>query len=1279
MAEADISAKPKELLKVAKEKYLSGCFQEALGICKPLIPGSSVCYPALTISGMCATKLGDYVLAKQYLKKAVEINAESSMAWKALEEYYGTFYLYDDLYIEMLKFFLKSPTQDEGPVYVKKLFQALVKMKREKEAIHEIECFMNKDDKLSDFRQIAAEILDTLLAKVPCQYEAAVLAKKCYDILRQNGDIDLSVKEKYVPYIMESCLTEDTDKVLEEMYNKEPNSQYICQLYVRLLVERYLDGCSFVEVETVDLSNFLNELLEKINLDADSDPESQLWFQLGSALKEMEDLNFNLASARLTQQFDRLLPQKQPDDLLFTGNSTLNENSCNALHSRQKVSRNAMFCCGLLLLDLKLKMSDHRSGEDLVKRINSVKEYNTSPPRLRTFELFQAEIEAELNSNEESTVQLFEKIRLEKTLPLSLRLRATKRLAICLATQKRLEEAVSLLDDFEEDSSVLCIKARCYLISEEYKRAEELSRRAMELDSSVAEAPYLLSRAIYAQTGQSSQTLKLFVTAARLDPYNGDIFFWLGKILDASKKEKKALECFERAYKLKPYAEDIAVCLSDFYWRNGMHAKNIQLLEAISRLHFVENRSWAWFRLALQSLLHGSPVDSMQALQCILRTDSSNPCVMDLLADAYMRSGNLKSAMKSWRKCLTVETPAISSVFQLGNALLKGHSYEEARTYFERTLHTDGNFWPSLIGLASSLIAQGQLMSERGRWPKAFEYWRLATEPLLQSLKVNPGSCISWKYLGDCFDHVGRICDKDDVPSFCVPSFFDEWECSTFSCVCFSFVASLLYYKAALSRPTASGTWRCLALCLGRLARITQCKIKEKLALKVIRIALRISQLSVKNWTAYGVLASWSGRPRLAQHCFVNAIQLRINEGRAWANWGILCLRQEQVEQAYKALAQTQHTQPLSFYGWIGMAFVSIQAAPWDTQDLFRHCTTLMRHPVAANRYCYFFVKNYLKEARKESTLNCDAKQFIKYALDITSELCSFRTVDPSTYNNYGLLLEIDGNYYSAFQAYQKSSDFMKLPNEECQNIVLANMLRVCSKNDNLSLEHGEKLLKGEHFSRSFNEMALRALVMARLGKYCEAKSVFLNVDVSGNSSRVTEKVHLCTLLLSMYDSASNLNAMDRSVHKSSSPSRLLVLLLLHLKGGLPAGQILHRITESLPKFSESQKRLFFKIVTLYAKSFSVKEKQHLVEAFPAVSVINLLWLDCLQEFGVLDDVQIGDICKYKDYDCSWSSIPWFAWFALEKTVLLHLPGTVKWISQLYRLMPELNSTCPSS
>ncbi|KHJ41090.1 hypothetical protein D918_08866 [Trichuris suis] len=1161
---------------------------------------------------------------------------------------------------------------EQESLHVEKLFQVLIRLKREGEAIREVESFISKEGKLGEFGRIVDQVLDTLLAKVQCQYDAAVFAKKCYDILTLKGDVGLDVKEKYVMYIMEGCLTSDAVEALAEMHRKEPSNERICLLYVRLLVERYLDGYSFVETESMDLASFLNELLEKINVDADSNPDSFLWFQLGSALKEMEDLNFNLALARLTQQFDSFIPQQQSAEALLACNNGIKENSYNVSRSKQRPSSNAMFCCGLLLLDLKLKMSDHSSAHQIVKRINLVKNYNTSPPRLCLFELLQAEIEAEISSNEEIYMEFFEKARTETALPQSLRFRAARRLAIILANRKRLDEAIGVLEGFEEDAFVLCVTARCHLICDNYKLAEDLSRRAMNLDSGVAEAPYLLSRAIHAQTGLSPLTLKLLVAAARLDPYNGDIFFWLGKNLEVSKKEKKALECYERAYKLRPYAEDIAMALSDFYWRMGMHAKNINLLETVSRLHLVENRSWAWFRLALQNLLHGSPVDAMQAFQCILRTDSKNPRVMDLLADSYMQSGNLKSAMKSWRKCLTVDAPTASTFFQLGNALLKSRSHEEARKFFEKTLEIDHNFWPSLIGLASSLLAQGQLMADRGRWPKAFECWRLATEPLLQSLKVNSNSCMSWKCLGDCFNFAGRICDKDDIPSSCTPCFFTAWKDSTFSCGCFSFVASLLYYKAALNRPSASGAWRCLALCLGRLARILQCAVLEKLSLKVIRSALRICQLSVKNWTAYGVLASWSGRPRLAQHCFINAIQLRINEGPAWANWGLLCLTQRHVEQAYKALAQTQHTQPLSFYGWFGMAFVSIQAAPWDTQDLFRHCTTLKRHPVAANRYCYFFVKNYLKEAEERPTLNCNARQFIKYALDITSELCDFRTVDPSTHNNYGLLLEIDGNYCSAFEAYKRSLEFMKLTNEKFHEIVLTNMLRVCSRNDYLCLEHGEELLRN-HFSHNWNETVLLALVMARLGRYLEAKSMLLKID-STNSPHFREKIHLCTSLLSAQDSTDRLNLVEATVHKNSSPSRLVVMLYTSLKSGLPTSQILQLIVDSFPKFSELQKRLFFKIVTLYAKSFSIKEKQYLVETFSQVPEINLLWLDCLQEFGVLNDVQLDDICKYKDYNCNWSSIPWFAWFALEKTFILRLPGAVKWISELYRLMPELNS-----
>ncbi|CDW60582.1 hypothetical protein TTRE_0000897001 [Trichuris trichiura] len=163
------------------------------------------------------------------------------------------------------------------------------------------------------------------------------------------------------------CLTSDADKVLAEMHKKEPSSERICLLYVRLLVERYLDGYSFVEAESVDLASLLNKLLEKINVDVVTNPDSFLWFQLGSALKEMEDLNFNFALARLTQQFDNFVLRQQSADTIFAHSNAIKENGHNVSSSRQRPSCNAMFCCGLLLLDLKLKMSDHSSAQQLVK------------------------------------------------------------------------------------------------------------------------------------------------------------------------------------------------------------------------------------------------------------------------------------------------------------------------------------------------------------------------------------------------------------------------------------------------------------------------------------------------------------------------------------------------------------------------------------------------------------------------------------------------------------------------------------------------------------------------------------------------------------------------------------------------------------------------------------------------------------------------------------------------------------------------------------------------
>ncbi|XP_031639627.1 tetratricopeptide repeat protein 37-like, partial [Contarinia nasturtii] len=146
------------------------------------------------------------------------------------------------------------------------------------------------------------------------------------------------------------------------------------------------------------------------------------------------------------------------------------------------------------------------------------------------------------------------------------------------------------------------------------------------------------------------EALNAILRATKLEPYNADCFFWLGKIYMQNGDVERARKCFEKSVFLNTQHEQSVIFLSTIYRQNSEWELNAKLLQNAAQAIPNTPCKWATLLLGFHHLAQNQFDDAITAFRAVLRIDAKHYASWEGLADSYLKRGSYSSALKVYRK-----------------------------------------------------------------------------------------------------------------------------------------------------------------------------------------------------------------------------------------------------------------------------------------------------------------------------------------------------------------------------------------------------------------------------------------------------------------------------------------------------------------------------------------------------------------------------------------------------------------------------------------------------
>lgn len=167
----------------------------------------------------------------------------------------------------------------------------------------------------------------------------------------------------------------------------------------------------------------------------------------------------------------------------------------------------------------------------------------------------------------------------------------------------------------------------------------------------------------------------------------------------------------------------------------------------------------------------------------------------------------------------------------------------------------------------------------------------------------------------------------------------------------------------------------------------------------------------------------------MAQHCFIQALNIERKSYTTWTNLGVLYLKLNEIKLANQAFQRAQQSSPIYPNAWIGQAMIA-EAITEEIEavDLFRHCQQFEYHPESSLGYAHW-VCNILSDKEKQKAPHYRYAIESMYADIVALDAINWYNIieennsSVSAYSFQGFLSERQKLYRPAVKAYAKAAE----------------------------------------------------------------------------------------------------------------------------------------------------------------------------------------------------------------------------------------------------------------
>lgn len=566
--------------------------------------------------------------------------------------------------------------------------------------------------------------------------------------------------------------------------------------------------------------------------------------------------------------------------------------------------------------------------------------------------------------------------------------------------------------------------------------------------------PILLEGRIRWEQNRVEDSHRCFLLAAKSNPKSWVPFLYLGHTFahKGGKQDftsiEKAKKCYYKSFSLNPQSCEAGAAVSDILVMQEQWEENLKFLTSVTK---DSTAKWAHMRLGMHYMATGKAGQAVASLQFVLKSDPEDINAWECLADAYAGKGSFSAALKAYDRVTQLSqnlpTKGLYASLQMATIKSKLGFYNEAVQLLNKILCIKPNHVPALKCLGETLLKDAADLLAQHLDKNAVDKCQEAVCYLTRAIKVSRFdlSCL-WKLLGDACSLIWSL--PCSIATFVVPAeLVQSTNEEKLEKLQLLELGSKCYTRALQIRPENTICWQSLATnfhyqCL----EMTQPESRKKarsLCFSAIRKALSLSPKSHILWNALGVFAASDDNLPLAQHAFVQSVNVQ-NNTLAWINLGVVYYILKQHGLANRAFKEAQNLDPSNLRSWVGQALLAEAAGvPEEAVDLFRHSTFLGHFLEASLGYANWMCKALT--ATQVTWWHTHVSDNKGVCMAIDSLMCCINRInqDPCALNMLGLLLETKGLLKSAKQVLMTASEGCE---GQLRGLVLQNLGRVLFK-----------------------------------------------------------------------------------------------------------------------------------------------------------------------------------------------------------------------------------------
>lgn len=1144
------SKEVKTALKSAREAIRNKEYKEALKHCKTVLKQEKNNYNAWVFIGVAAAELEQPDQAQGAYKKAAELEPDQLLAWQGLASLYekcnqinakddlpGVYQKLLDLYesvdkqkwCDVCKKLVDLYYQEKNHVKVGQTWHKLIKIRQEEGADNQ------------ELHQLWRKLTQLLAESTEDQNnETQQLLLSAFENALVSSDKIPSEDHQVLYRQFIQCLskfpheTARLKKACEEMIKIYPTVEYPLEVLC---------------LHLIDSGNLTDEghqyCCRLVEMNSNSGPGL-----IGLGVKAFQDKNYEDAVRNLAEglkecplciaawyhQAEAQVKMHRLKEAILSCNQVLKniENldmSGGSLHQKN--------LCLRVKAEALIKLSDCESSEEAIRTLDQVSDANNIPGLLVLKSL------AYLNTGS-------------------------------------LDEASKIMEDllssYPDLAEVCALEAFFHFTRKDYLQAEICFQRALEKDAEVAEYHYQLGLTYWSMGEETrkdkSKALTHFLKAAKLDPYMGKVFCYLGHYYrDVVGDKNRARGCYRKAFELDDTDTESGAAAVDLSIELEEMETALAILTAVTQKASAGTAKWAWLRRGLYYLKAGQHSQAVADLQAALRADPKDFNCWESLGEAYLSRGGYTTALKCFTKASELNPESTYSVFKVAAIQQILGKYKEAIAQYHLIIEKKEDYVPALKGLGEChlMVAKAALADYLDG--KAVDYIEKALEYFTWALQHRADASCLWKLVGDACTSL-YVVSPAKVNVHVLGILLGQKEGKQILKKTELLHLGGRCYGRALKLMSTSNTWCDLGINYYRQVQdLAESgsnmndlnELMEK-SIHCLKKAVRLDSNNHLYWNALGVVSCYSGIKNyaLAQHCFIKSIQAEQINAVAWTNLGVLYLANDNIEQAHEAFKMAQSLDPSYLMCWIGQALIAETVASYDTMDLFRHTTELSMHTEGAIGYAYWVCTTLQDKSNRETELYqysilqmnaIPAAQVVlsKYTERIQNYAPAFTMLgylnenlqlkkeaaaayqkamlllqnseDRDMYNvavrNYGRLLCSIGEYDKAIQA------FKSIPLEELEDIIgfaLALFMKGLYKESSQAYERALSIVESERDKAHI--LTALAITEYKQGKMDAAKTLLFKCSILKEPT--TESLQtLCALGLAVQDATLSKAALN--------------------------------------------------------------------------------------------------------------------------------------------------------